>query len=413
MAISVPPPRDLADRRVGDVRSETGRLRQVLVHRPGRELARLTPANARDLLFDDVVWEEHAGREHAALADLLAAEGVEVLYLMDLLSGALAREDARRDAVALAAQTGTGRESSATQAWLDALEPADLAAVLIEGATCEEAGLGASDGGRFAVAPAVNQMFVRDTSAWLGRTLVLGARANSVRSRESALIDLIYRAHPFFEGAGDGRGPIVSSAIEGGDLICLGEDAVLVGIGSRTSLSGAEQLAQELFARGFRRVLAVGIPRQRDAIHLDCLMSLVDRDLAVIDRRLRSLRAFELRPGPGGAVVRPAGKLEAEIAATVGVPKLRVVEVANEREQWMLAANVLAVGPGRVVAYDRNVETNSRLAAAGATVLAMPGAELSRGRGGPRCLTCPLLRDAAGGAADNQAGGSRWNTIAS
>ncbi|HVX33489.1 MAG TPA: arginine deiminase family protein, partial [Solirubrobacterales bacterium] len=171
--------------------------------------------------------------------------------------------------------------------------------------------------------------------------------------------------------------------------------AALVGFGSRSRRASVEALARTLFAAGFDRVLAVQIPAARFSIHLDCLMTLVDVDLVLIDRRLRRSSAVELRPRGEGVATRIHPSVEAALADALGLDAMRVVEVADEHEQWRLAANTLALRPGRVVAYAHNERTNEALAAAGVEVRGVPGEELSRGHGGPRCLTCPLRRDAA------------------
>jgi arginine deiminase len=387
---------------VGGVRSEAGRLRRVLVHRPGRELDRLTPSNAAELLFDDVVWPDLAREEHDCLVAALSAAGTEVLYLGDLLAGALRVEPARQGAVEAACAGLPGAARGRVAAWLSELDAPTLAEVMVAGATFAEAELepvargrdatGASEG-EFAVLPLPNQMFVRDSSAWLGIQPVLGAGSNPVRSRERATVAQIYEHHPIFARLTARHRPIPVAGIEGGDVMCLGDRAVLIGIGSRSSCRGVEQLAARLFERGIDRVLAVEIPAERCSIHLDCLMTLVDADAVVADRRLLEAPVVEMLP-PGGLVAsRIQASLPKALASALEVDSLRVIEVADEREQWTLAANTVAVAPGEVIAFRRNVRTNDALAAAGIEVLAVPGEELSRGRGGPHCLTCPLTRD--------------------
>jgi arginine deiminase len=401
MAISIPPS---ASASIGGVRSETGKLRRVLVHRPGRELDRLTPGNAADLLFDDVVWPDLARREHDTLVATLTEAGAEVLYLGDLLTGALRIGSAADKAIEVACGGLESGPYERVAGWLAGLTPQRLAEVLIGGATFAEAEIAPPDRAdagrmRFAVPPLPNQMFVRDTSAWLGGQLVLGGGSNPVRSRETCSVEQVYEHHPMFTRLTARTRPIVATDIEGGDLTCLGDRMVLVGIGSRTNCTGVERLAARLFDRGFERVLAVEIPAERASIHLDCLMTQVDADILLADRRLLRAPVVELLP-PGGRVAsRILPSLPAAIAAAAGIDRMRVVEVADEREQWTLAANTVAVAPGRVIAFSRNVRTNDALVAAGVEVQPVPGEELSRGRGGPRCLTCPLTRDPADGLA--------------
>jgi arginine deiminase len=395
MAISISPSASVS---IGGVRSEMGCLRRVLVHRPGRELDHLTADNAAALLFDDVVCPELAREEHDVLVATLIGAGVEVLHLGDLLAGALRVRSAAAKAIEVACAGLRGPTQERVAGWLAALDPGRLAEVLIGGATFAEAEIaplasGRPDRRRFAVPPLPNQMFVRDTSAWLGGQLIIGAGSNPVRGRETCLVEQVYEHHPMFARLTSRTRPIAATGIEGGDLTCLGDRTVLIGIGSRTSCDGVERLAARLFERGFERVLAVEIPSERYSIHLDCLMTLVDADLLLADRRLLRAPVVELLP-PGGRVAsRILPSVPAAIAAGLEVDAMRVVEVADEREQWTLAANTVAVAPGRVVAFGHNVRTNDALAAAGAEVLPVPGEELSRGRGGPHCLTCPLTRD--------------------
>ncbi len=334
---------------LGDVRSEVGTLRRVLVHRPGRELDHLTPTNAAGFLFDDVLRSETARVEHDALTATMREQGIEVIYLEDLIAGAMTA-------------------------------PADHVPGLIAG---DRGGL-----------PLPNLMFVRDTSAWLGSALMLGALANPVRRGECELVERAYAGHPAFADHPFAARPLRAAGVEGGDLFCLGEGAVLVGVGSRSATGAVEELADRLFACGFERVLVVEIPAERASIHLDCLMTLVDIDLLLIDRRLRGKPVVEILPLDGPVVSRIHLDIEAALADALGLEAIRVVEVADEREQWTLAANTLALRPGCVVTYAHNARTNEALAAAGVEILTVPGEELSHGHGGPRCLTCPISRDA-------------------
>lgn len=395
------------------VTSEVGRLDTVLLHRPGPELQRLTPRTNDQLLFDGLPWVERAQEEHDAFAQLLTDRGVEVLLLVDLLTEALADPRARERAVGdLVDERRVGLHlADALASHLTSADAPTLAGALVGGLTFEE--LPAAEGASlvramhhphdFAVDPLPNLLFTRDSSVWVGDRVAVTSLALPARRRESAVLDLIYAHHPRF--AGTPRAYAAHSApLEGGDVLLLAPGVVAVGVGERTSPAGAESFARSLFADGLARaVLAVPIEQSRATMHLDTVCTMVDRDAVVMYPAIRdTLSAYTLTPDDDGAaggsgvrVAGPAPFLEAAGAA-MGT-RLRVVEtgldpVTAEREQWDDGNNTLALAPGVVVAYERNAETNARLADAGIEVLAIAGSELGSGRGGPRCMSCPIAR---------------------
>jgi arginine deiminase len=390
--------------------SEVGTLRVVILHRPGAELQRLTPRNNDTLLFDGLPWVARAQDEHDAFADVLRSRGVEVLLLADLLTEALNSGAARMHGISAAVDSRRLGLPLAQElsAYLRTLEAAPLARVLMAGMTFNELPFGESElslvrrmhhGGDFVIDPLPNLMFTRDSSFWIGPRVAITSLALPARMRETSLTDLIYAHHPRFLGvrrAYESR----SAPVEGGDVLLLAPGVVAVGVGERTTPAGAEALARSLFDDELAHtVLAVPIAQERAQMHLDTVCTMVDTDAVVMyPNVVDSLSAFTIRRSASGVAIDRAAPFVAAAADAMGIEKLRVIDtgldpVTAEREQWDDGNNTLALAPGVVVAYERNAETNARLEDSGIEVLRIAASELGTGRGGPRCMSCPVARD--------------------
>lgn len=394
------------------VDSEVGPLRSVLLHRPGDELKRLTPRNNDSLLFDSIPWVTRAQEEHDQFAELLRSRGVEVLLLNDLLTTALTDERAHAAGVDIAVDPRRLGPSltDVLRSYLSSVDAQTLARVLICGMTFEE--LPAHEGASlvrkmnhphtFAIDPLPNLLFTRDSSVWIADRVAVASLAMPARARETALLDVIYAYHPRFSTAGRAYGSH-HAPVEGGDVLLLAPGVVAVGVGERTTAAGVEALARSLFSdQAAHTVLAVPITQTRATMHLDTVCTMVHADAVVMYPPTRdSLEAFTLRPADsdGGQLqIEGPEPFLAAAADAMGIDKLRVIDtgldpVTAEREQWDDGNNTLAVAPGVVIGYERNVETNARLEQAGIEVLAIAGSELGSGRGGPRCMSCPIIRE--------------------
>ena len=396
------------------VKSEVGKLRRVLLHRPGQELENLMPQYLSRQLFEDIPYLVHAREEHDQFAATLRESGVEVCYLLDLVAEAVVEPDVKaqlvEDFILEIGLSVRGMEQQVRE-YLLALPVPQMLASMVRGVRKSDLGNQMpvhlvdyiDDAYPFFVDPMPNLYFTRDPFFMVAGGVCVSSMANAVRARETLFGQYLFTHHPRYKNTPMLHARTDPFSIEGGDVLVLSPEVVAIGISQRTDPHAVEALAQRLICEetGILRVLAIDIPKTRSYMHLDTVMTMVDVDKFTIHPSiLPAVRTFSLTKRNGALVIEPQKRKLAEVLAdALKVDRVTMIHCGGAsaidaaREQWNDGTNTLAVAPGEVIAFSRNYVTNSILRDNGVIVHEIPSAELSRGRGGPRCMSMPLWRE--------------------
>lgn len=399
--------------------SEIAPLKKVLMHRPGDEFLNLTPNTLERLLFDDIPYLKTAQMEHDAFANALRAEGVEVVYLVDLVAeaieagGRVVRKKFLEQFIREAGITSPKITKHCYDFLNDIKDTRDMIRKCIAGIDISElkklgkvSGFYATrDTGRMIIDPIPNLYFQRDPMATIGHGATLHHMWSVTRTRESIFMEYVYEYHPFYSGTKLYYDRTEPYCIEGGDIEVLSKEVVAIGISQRTEPDAIADFAKRLFkdkSNDFKYVLAIDIPDERSFMHLDTVMTQVDVDkFAVQDAIMDISTIYEISQGHGGEleIVEIHQSLQKVLEKYLHLSKIELIKCGNgrridaEREQWSDGVNLICIRPGVVIAYDRNFVTNQALKKHGITVIEVPSSELSRGRGGSHCMTMALVRE--------------------
>ena len=395
--------------------SEIGKLNKVLLHRPGLELEALTPSTMERLLFDDIPFLKVAQQEHDRFAEVLRENGVEVVYYVEETAKALSTPQLQQslieDFLDLSLITSKGMRESLIS-YLMTFDPKTMVAKLIAGIKKNEVPSDEvhslmdliHDDYPYISDPMPNLYFTRDPGACVGDGINIHHMHTQERRRESLLLRYMYKYNRDFATEENKQWYDLDQdfSIEGGDVLVLSKDMVAIGLSQRTTIAGIERFAKNLLSNStFKKVLVFDIPKTRAFMHLDTVFTMVDYDKFTIHPEIEGpLGVYEITLGKGGELKFNTMKDELQniLALELGTPAVELIRcgggdlLAAQREQWNDGSNTLCIAPGTVVTYERNYVSNELLDKKGVKVLSIPSAELSRGRGGPRCMSCPVNR---------------------
>ncbi len=408
----------MEDKKVLNVYSEIGKLKTVLLHRPGKEIENLTPDLMDRLLFDDIPYLEVARQEHDAFAKILSDNGVEVLYLEDLAAEAIENASVKErfveEYIKEAGILGEKKKQLVKELLLNCKTNRELVDKMMEGIRKSElpnynatslADM-ADSGYPFVADPMPNLYFTRDPFATIGSGISLNHMRTVTRNRETLFAKYIFENHPRFKDSDIPRwfDRDDSTSLEGGDELVLNKEVLAIGISERTDAASIEKMAKRIFDKdeSFKTVLAFHIPNKRAFMHLDTVFTMIDFDKFTIHPEIEGpLTVYAISRGEGNSIKiqKETQELDKVLAKYLEVEKVTLIRCGGgdmidaAREQWNDGSNTLAIAPGEVVVYSRNHVTNKLLEEAGVKLHIMPSSELSRGRGGPRCMSMPLYRE--------------------
>jgi len=400
------------------VNSEIGRLKKVMLHKPSRELENLMPEYLERLLFDDIPYLKIAQEEHDSFADILRKNGVEVVYLLDLVTEAITSNDVKEQLIAeLIDEAGikTSREKEVLTEYFRSLETKQMILQMMAGVRkteishFEDKSLGdflrhLDNQYPFILDPMPNLYFTRDPFAAIGNGVSIHKMFTETRRRETLFAKFIFEHHPLYRNTKIWYDRQENFSLEGGDILILNEETIAIGISQRTHENAIEKFAEKVLTEetNFKKILAFNIPKQRTFMHLDTVFTMVDYDKFTIHPNIiKDIDVFVIERDKERKlkITQETNTLEEILKRHLNLDKVTLIKCGNDnvidsaREQWNDGSNTLAIAPGEVIVYSRNYVTNQILQENGVKTYVMPSSELSRGRGGPRCMSMPLVRE--------------------